>query len=98
MLQQTQYKAYSGQSLYDVAAAVYGDASLADDLAIENYISVTSKLAEGQIINLIEAKKNLYVLKVYESSAIIPATAATYMQDEIGGIGYMAIETSFIII
>ena len=98
MLQQTPYKVYEGQSLYDVAAAVYGDTTLADELAIENNISITANLIAGQKINLVEAKQNQYVLLVYENTGVIPATAkAALVADALDGIGYMAIGTTFIV-
>jgi hypothetical protein len=97
MLQQTPYNVYEGQSLYDVAAAVYGDTTLADELAIENTISVTEVLAAGQKIKLVDAKKNQFVLKVFENAGIIPATAKKELEDALDGIGYMAIGSTFII-
>jgi hypothetical protein len=98
MLQQIYYKVYEGQSLYDVAAAVYGDTTLADELAIENNISITENLMAGQIIKLVDAKQNQYVVKVYENAGIIPATAKKELLDDaLDGIGYMAIGTTFIV-
>ena len=97
MLQLTPYKVYEGQSLYDVAAAVYGDTTLADELAIENNISITANLTAGQKINLVEAKQNQYVVKVFENAGVIPATAKAALQDALDGIGYMAIGTTFIV-
>ncbi len=97
MLQQTVYKVYEGQSLYDVAAAVYGDTSLADELAIENNISITANLIAGQKINLVEAKQNQYVLKVFENTGAIPATAKKQLSDALDGIGYMSIGLTFIV-
>ncbi len=99
MLQQTFYNSFAGQSLYDVAAAVYGDATLADDLAIENGISVTDELTPGQKILLIDGKIKQEVIKVYSNAGVIPATAESATDETIiitpGGIGYMAIGTTF---
>ena len=97
MLQQTVYKVYEGQSLYDVAAAVYGDTTLADELAFENNLSVTGDLTAGQKIKLVGAKQNQFVLKVYENAGIIPASAKAAEQAALDGIGYMAIGTTFIV-
>jgi LysM domain len=100
MLQQIPYNVYEGQSLYDVAAAVFGDTTLADELAIENNISVTELLQAGQKIKLVEAKRNQFVLKVFENAGIIPATAKTALvagEEELDGINYMAIGTTFIV-
>ena len=101
MSQQLYYNSFEGQSLYDVAAAVYGDASLAIDLAIGNNLSVTQKLSPGQKIAIVEGKITANVLQVYKSASIIPATAESHGDEttspQPGGINYMQIGTSFIV-
>ena len=99
MSQQTQYKTYEGQSLYDVAAAVLGDASYAIDIAIANGISVTGDLQAGQILAIPEGKIKANVLQVYNSAGIIPATEASPDDTIIlpDGIGFMAIGSTFIV-
>ncbi|MFC4262481.1 hypothetical protein ACFOWM_06315 [Ferruginibacter yonginensis] len=102
MLSQQQYSVHDGQSLFDVAACIYGDASIAFDLAIVNDLSITDKLVPGQKIQMVEAKIKQDVVRLYENNGTIPATAVSIdsnnnIIEQPDGIGYMAIGTTFII-
>ena len=68
------YKVYENQTLQDISAHVYGRVDVVVDLALLNNISITEKLAAGQLIKLVDAPINTLVKKALESRNIIPAT------------------------
>lgn len=68
------YKVHENQTLFDVAAHVYGRVDDVVALAVLNNLSVTQTLVAGQILKLIDAPSDALVKKSIESRNIIPAT------------------------
>ncbi len=68
------YKVYENQTLFDVAAHVYGRVDIVMDLALLNNLSVTEKLQAGQILKMVEGPINILVKKALDSRGIIPCT------------------------
>jgi hypothetical protein len=70
--------ASNNQSLFDIALQVYGDATGAFQLALDNDLSITADLTPGQTlkydpVNVI----NRQVVEYYQINNIKPATALT---------------------
>ena len=94
------YRAYENQTLYDVAAHVYGNTVNVVELALLNNISIDVILTAGQNVKLVDAPVNTLVKKSLESRAIIPSSG--FINGELQGellppigIGTMIIENNF---
>jgi hypothetical protein len=81
MLQQEYYNVHEGQSLFDIAVLLYGDAFNALQLAYINDIEITRTLYAGQKIKAFSGAVNTKVLKVYNQSGIVPATGVIDIED-----------------
>lgn len=96
----SEYKAYENQTLYDVAAHVYGRIDMVMELALLNNIDVDTILVAGQNVKLVDFEANTLVKKSLENRAIIPACGFANTESDNGvlptiGIGTMIIETNF---
>lgn len=89
---------YSGQSFLDKVLECTGDVENAFAMALLNGISITDDIVVGQEIKP-SAITNKYVAE-YFAEQFKPATNLTELQIESidpGGIGFMAIGTTFIV-
>jgi hypothetical protein len=90
------------QNLLDIAIQLYGDASVAFELARLNNISVTDNLVAGQELQLLPVSSNLSgnknIAQYYANGRLKPATGIA-IEDEItsGGIEFMGIEIDFVV-
>lgn len=88
-------KVVARQSLLDIAIQQCGDATAAFTIAMQNGLSITEKLKEGQSVGSGEVV-NTVVAKYYRERNICPATAANVVgKDRLRGIGYMEIAKDF---
>ncbi|MCH4829777.1 MULTISPECIES: LysM peptidoglycan-binding domain-containing protein [Flavobacterium] len=69
-----QYTVYENQTLFDIAAHVYGRVDVVVQLALVNGISITERLIPGQIILLPNLEKDFATIKALSAREIIPAT------------------------
>lgn len=84
------YKTLQGQSFYDVAIAVFGNATLASSIAFANDMCVTDYLVPGTVLNLPDADKDSAIVDALALRAIVPATSDHVFTGT--GIGYDTIE------
>lgn len=88
-----------GQTLLDVGIKHFGTIEAAIELAINNNLPVTGRVSDGHNLELSGVSKDFEAAKVitrYEIEQINPAT--DYRGELCGeGIGYMAIEDTFIV-
>ena len=66
--------AQNNQSLFDIALMVSGSAETAYDIALENDISITGDLPEGQVLKFTGTPVNKKVVDYYAINEIKPAT------------------------
>jgi hypothetical protein len=85
----------SNQSLLDIAVQVSGTVEAAFALAVDNEISVTDKLAPGDVITTGQPQ-NRDIADYYKNKNLKPATWMDESQN-IGGIGYMNINGNFMV-
>lgn len=83
----------NGQELVDIAMQYSGHAGALVALALENELSVTDVLQNGQVLRAV-AVQNRYVVRQFETEGVIPASAAPILPD---GIGYWGVAVNFII-
>jgi hypothetical protein len=91
-----EYKAYENQTLLDIAAHNYGSIEIVVELALNNNLSVNETLIAGQVIELVDYKKNELVTKSINNRNIIPASAKKIENITTPqGIGFMILENNF---
>ena len=88
-------KILAGQSVFDIALQETGDTSAAFSIANRNLVGLTDSLQPGLLLK-VEPDTNDPVVVEYLDSQITPATA---LEDGLipEGIGYMCVETDFIV-
>lgn len=88
-------KILAGQSVFDIALQETGDLSVAFSIANRNSVGLTDTLQPGLILK-VEPDSNHPVVTEYLDSQVAPATA---LEDGLipEGIGFMCIETDFIV-
>jgi hypothetical protein len=92
------------QSIFDISVQMFGSAQVAIEIALLNDLSITDKLIPGQelVIPEISTFENGAIKSFYSKNNIKPATAETIegsesVINEMDGIGYMVIESTFIV-
>lgn len=70
-----QYTVYENQTLFDIAAHIYGRVDVVVELALANDISLTEKLIPGQKIVLPDFEKDYATIRALNTREIIPATS-----------------------
>lgn len=73
----TIYKAYNGQSFFDIAMYQYGDASMAIHIALAGGLSATSQPVGNVKLPTLADDVNMVVVRAITSRGIIPATWLT---------------------
>ena len=84
-----------GQWLGDIAVREAGSVEAMVEMAINNNISITDKMIIGSNVSRPDAI-NKRVMNYYNINSIYPASAEIYGRN-LGGIGYMEIESTFIV-
>lgn len=69
------YKVHENQNLFDIAAHVYADSSLAIALADANNLSLTAAILCGAEIIIPSFPKKINTIKAISARNIIPATS-----------------------
>jgi hypothetical protein len=77
--------AQNNQSLFDIALMVSGSAEAAFDIALENGMSITDTLTQGQVLQYSGTPINKKVVEYYVINDIKPAT--DYHEDGFVGDG-----------
>lgn len=92
------------QSLFDLAIQEFGSPEAAIEIALLNDLSITDRLESGQELELPKESEfeNNEVLKYYSKNNIKPATSDSIEGtvdsiNTLDGIGYMVIESTFIV-
>lgn len=83
-----------GQSLFDIAIQQCGTVEAAFSFAILNDIAVTDELKVGTVLATAPVQ-NRRIAEYYAMKSLAPATASGV--SIFGGIGFMAIEQTFIV-
>ena len=83
-----------GQWLGDMAVREAGSIESVVEMAINNNLSIVDKLPAGSFMQSPEPL-NRRVMNYYNINNIYPATSAD--PDSLSGIGYMAVEITFIV-
>lgn len=84
--------AYRGQSLLDVALMACGNAEAAHEIALANGLADDAVLSDR--VELIVPQGLARVSEAMDAQGVKPATGENLMLD---GIGYMAVESDFIV-
>lgn len=72
----SQYIVKNGQSLFDIALQMCGNAESAFDLALMNGLAVSDELTNGQVLEL-PAVAEKQIVQQYAVDNVFPATAIT---------------------
>lgn len=90
--------AIKGQNYQDLCIAALGTMEYLFELAQANDVSITEDAVPGQEIKLpIGLQVHTTVLRIYASKGVKPATNSNIVIAPSDGIGYMAINDTFII-
>jgi len=85
-----------GQWLGDIVVREAGSIEAIVEMAINNGVSITDKMTAGsQVLQSVPVDRR--VMNYYNINSIYPATAADPDGRSFRGIGYMAVEITFII-
>ena len=85
-----------GQWLGDIAVREAGSIEALVEMAIKNDISITDKMTVGSFWQK-PSSANKRVMNYYNINNIYPATATEPDGKNFGGIGYMAVDITFLI-
>lgn len=91
-----QFTSKQGQWLGDVAVRESGSIEGVIEMAISNDASITDKMMVGSTL-LQPALLNKRVMNYYSINSIYPATATDNDGRSFGGIGYMAVQITFVV-
>ncbi len=90
----------NGQSLFDIALQMCGNAESAFELALMNGLALSDELVNGQVLELPDVAEK-QIVRQYAADNVFPATAITAEQYnetiEGEGIEFWGIEYDFII-
>ena len=85
-----------GQWLGDIAVREAGSIEAVVEMAINNDHSISDKMVVGSSLSK-PTPINKRVMNYYNINNIYPATAIEAFEMNFGGIGYMAVEITFIV-
>ena len=85
-----------GQWLGDIAVREAGSIEAAVEMAINNNVSITDKMTVGSLL-LRPLPADRRVMNYYNINNIYPATSMDVNERSFRGIGYMAVEITFIV-
>ena len=85
-----------GQWLGDIAVREAGSIEAMVELAIRNDISITDKMIVGSLFSRPTAADRR-VMNYYNINNIYPATSMDVNERSFNGIGYMAVEITFLV-
>ena len=86
-----------GQTLYDIAVQQLGSATYVFDLAQLNGLAITDEIVSGQVLLLPDVAFEDQATVDYFTKPLYPASGDANTDVILGGIGYMQIETNFVV-